>query len=37
MFGSFQIWVKKVNDTNKMKILTNHLARGKIAIKRRAN
>lgn len=34
---SSQVWVKKVNDNNKVKILTSHLSRGKIAIKRRAN
>lgn len=32
-----QIWVKKLNDNNKVKIHTTQLARGKIAIKRRAN
>lgn len=36
-FLSFQISVKKVNDTNKFKIPLSHLTSGKISIKRRAN
>lgn len=35
--GNEIIWVKKLNDNNKVKIHTTQLARGKIAIKRRAN
>ncbi|KAL5278449.1 SUDS3 family protein [Megaselia abdita] len=35
--GNEVVWVKKVNDSNKVKINMNHLAKGKIVIKRRAN
>lgn len=35
--GNEVVWVKKVNETNKVKINMNHLAKGKIVIKRRAN
>lgn len=36
---SLQIWVRKLNssDSQRLKIQTSHLSRGKIAIKRRAN
>ncbi|XP_031623699.1 sin3 histone deacetylase corepressor complex component SDS3 isoform X2 [Contarinia nasturtii] len=35
--GNEVVWVKKLNDNNKVKIPTSHLSRGKITIKRRAN
>ncbi|XP_055301297.1 sin3 histone deacetylase corepressor complex component SDS3 [Sitodiplosis mosellana] len=35
--GNEVVWVKKLNDNNKVKIPTSQLSRGKITIKRRAN
>lgn len=35
--GNEVVWVKKINENNKFKINLNHLAKGKIVIKRRAN
>ncbi|XP_013115814.1 sin3 histone deacetylase corepressor complex component SDS3 [Stomoxys calcitrans] len=35
--GNEVVWVKKVNDTSKVKINMSHLAKGKVTIKRRAN
>lgn len=35
--GNEVVWVKKVNDNNKVKINMSQLAKGKVSIKRRAN
>lgn len=35
--GNETIWVKKLSDSNKFRIFTQQLSRGKIIIKRRAN
>ncbi|KAM7347899.1 sin3 histone deacetylase corepressor complex component SDS3 isoform 2-T2 [Cochliomyia hominivorax] len=35
--GNEVVWVKKVNDSSKIKINLSHLAKGKVTIKRRAN